>query len=119
MNEQEILNLKKCVVAENAIKKTIDVSVYHVARGCFNDEMLIESASFNVSEIKGKDLIWFDLYLGRKSDNKIKISIAYIEKEYIHFLFDDGESVKVVKNAYSVLACDDLNESSLIATHIW
>ena len=99
MNEQEILNLKKCVVAESAIKKSIDVSVYHVARGCFNDEMLIENMSLKVEDIKDKDLFWFDLYLGRKNDNKIKIAIAYIEKEYIHLLFDDGENVKVVKNA--------------------
>ena len=118
MNEQEILNFKKCVVAENAIKKTIDVSVYHVARGCFNDEMLVESTEFKVDEIKDKDLYWFDLYLGRKKGNNIKAAIAYIEKDHVHLLFDDGESIKVVKNAYTVLACDDLNESYLIATHI-
>ncbi len=119
MTEQEILNLKKCVASDNATQKKINISVFYVARASFNDEMLVESLEIKIEDIKDKDLYWFDLYLGRKSDNKIKIAIAYIENEYIHFLFDDGEKIKAVKNAYTVLASDDLNDSYLIATHIW
>lgn len=118
MNDQEILNLKKCIVANDATRNVIHINVFYVARACFNDEMLVESMELKVDEIKDKDLYWFDLYLGRKADNKIKAAIACIERFHIYFLFDDGESIKVVKNNYTVLNSDNFNDSYLIATHV-
>ncbi len=119
MTEQEILSLNKCVLSKNATRTIIHINVFHVARGCFNDERLVESLELRVEDIEGRELYWFDLYLGRKKDNKIKAAVAYIDKEYVYFLLNDEESIRVVKNSYTVLASDDLDKSCLIATHVW
>lgn len=117
MNNQEILNFKKCVVKDTK-KTSINISVFLVARACFNDEMLIEDLKIKVEDIKDKDLYWFDLYLGRKKDNKIKVAVAYIEGNDVYLLQDNGEKIESVKASY-ILASEDYDKSSLISTHIW
>lgn len=89
-----------------------------VARGCFNDEMLVESLSLKIEDINDKPLYWFDLYLGRKADNKTKIAIAYIEGYDVYVLKDDGENVTAIK-ATSILSAEDFDNNYLISTHIW
>ncbi len=117
MNEQEILKLEKCVVKDTK-KISINISVFLVARACFNDEMLIEDLTIKVEDIKDKELYWFDLFLNKKSDNKTKIAIAYIDGHDVYLLKDDGEKTEVVKANY-ILASEDYDKSSLISTHIW
>ncbi len=117
MNEQEILKLEKCVVKDTK-KTSINISVFMVARACFNDEMLIEDLTIKVENIKDKELYWFDLFLGRKKDNKTKIAIAYIDGYDVYLLQNDGEKTEVVKANY-ILASEDYDKSSLISTHIW
>ncbi|MBO5356399.1 MAG: hypothetical protein J6A95_01400 [Clostridia bacterium] len=117
MSEQEILKLKKCVIKDTK-KTSINISVFIVARACFNDERLIEDLKIRVEDIKDKDLYWFDLFLGRKKDNKTKVAVAYIEGSDVYLLQDDGEKTEVVKANY-ILASEDYDKSSLIATHIW
>lgn len=118
MTENEILKLEKCVVKDTK-KEAINVSVYLVYRGCFNDERLIEDLTIKVEDIKDKDLFWFDLFLGRKKDNKIKIAIAYIEGIDVYILQNNGEKTEVVKKNYSIFASENYDESYLISTHIW
>lgn len=116
MNEKEILSLKNCVVKDTK-KVSVDISVYMVARACFNDEMLVEDLTIKVEDIRDKELYWFDLFLGRKVDNKTKVAIAYIEGYDVYLLKDDGKAVTVVKANY-ILSSEDYNESYLISTHI-
>lgn len=116
MNSQEILKLEKCLVKDTK-KKSIDISVYMVARGCFNDEMLVKDLTIKIEDISDKPLFWFDLYLGRKADNKIKMAVAYVEGYDVYLLENDGKTTTVVK-ANSILASEDYDESYLISTHI-
>ncbi len=116
MNEQEILKLEKCVVKDTK-KTSINISVFMVARACFNDEMLIKDLTIKVENIKDKDLYWFDLFLNKKADNKVKAAIAYIDGYDVYLLRDDGKKTNVVK-ANHILASEDYNESYIIATHI-
>lgn len=117
MKENEILNLKKCVV-KNTKKTAINFSVYLVARASFNDEMLVESLKLNVDDIKDKELYWFDLFLGRKKDNKIKLAVAYIDGFDVYLLQDDGEKITSFKANY-ILSSEYYDDSYLISTHIW
>lgn len=117
MTENEILKLEKCVV-KDAKRTSINISVFLVARASFNDEMLIEDLKIKIEDIKDKDLYWFDLFLGRKKDNKIKVSVAYIEFNDVYLLQDNGEKIEVIKANY-ILASEDYDKSSLISTHIW
>ena len=117
MTENEILSLKKCVVKDTKIS-SVNVSVYMVAKACFNDEMLIEDLKIKIDDIKDKDPYWFDLFLGRKADNKIKVAVVYIEGLDVYLLQDDGEKTEVVKANY-ILASENYNENFLISTHIW
>ena len=116
MNTEEILNLKRCVVKDTKIT-SVNISVFMVAKVCFNDEMLIEDLKIKIDDIKDKDLYWFDLFLGRKADNKIQVAVAYIDGLDVYLLQDDGEKVEVVKANY-ILASENYNENFLISTHI-
>ena len=46
MTENEILDLKKCVVKDTKITQ-INISVFIVAKACFNDERLVEDLNFD------------------------------------------------------------------------
>lgn len=117
MTENEILNLKKCVVKDTKMTQ-INISVFIVARACFNDERLVEDLKIKVESINGKELFWFDMFLGRKSDNKARLAVAYIEGNDVFLLKNDGEKSTVIKADY-ILASENYDESSLISTHIW
>lgn len=117
MIENEILKLDKCVIKDTKMT-SVNISVFLVARACFNDEMLIESLKIKLDDINDKELYWFDLYLGKKADNKTKIAIAYIEGTDIYLLQDNGEKIQVIKASY-ILSAEDYDKSSLISTHIW
>lgn len=115
----EIKNFDKFTVKAPKIQ-TIHVSVYLVYRGNFNDERLIESTEFSVEELQDKPLVWFDLYLGKKADNRIKLAFAYLEGRDLYFLEDDTKEVKVVqKTGFTHYYTDDYNEGYVISTHIW
>jgi len=98
----------------------IHMSVYAVNRGSFNDERLLESLDIKIKDIKDKELLWLDLYLGKKSDNKIKIAPVYLEGRQLYFLQDDGDGISIVKkDGFSIYFSDDLDESHIISTEIY
>ena len=100
--------------------KSINVLVSLVNRGCFNDERLIESLNLDVDDLKNKKLTWFDLYLGKKSDNKIKLAPVYLEKNELYFLEDNNGLISVVKkNSFSMCYSDDFDDSYIISTEIY
>ena len=119
MNQSEIEKLEVFTVNESR-KRDINVSVFHVYRGNFNDERLIESKTFKISELEGKPLEWFDIYLGRKTDNKIKIAFVSLDENVLYFWEDDGTRRELRKrDSFTYIYSDDYDESHLIAAHIW
>lgn len=119
MKLNEIKKLDKFTV-NNPAKDKITVSVLLVYRGSFNDERLVASKEFNVQDIKDKPLIWFDLYLGIKKDNTVKIAFIYMENYDLYFFEDDGEKKRIVKKTgVSYCHTDDYDEKYIIAVNIW
>ena len=82
MKISEIKKLDKCV-ADNFKKEKINISVYLVYRGNFNDERLVESKSFSVDDLLNKPPVWFDIYLGQKEGNTIKAAFIYFNNQKI------------------------------------
>ncbi len=119
MTKKQILTLDKFTV-ENPKTQTLHVSVNLVYRGNFNDERLIDSREFHVQELANKPLVWFDLYLGKKPNNSVKIAFAYLKNRDLYFLEDDGTKITVVKkDTFSHYYSDDYDEKYIISTQIW
>lgn len=98
----------------------IRISVYLVYRGSFNDERLIESREFSVEELKNAPLLWIDLYLGRKADNRKKIAFARLSGRSLYFLLDNGEDVTAAKmGEFGSCYTEDYDERYIIASKIW
>lgn len=118
MNQSEIEKLEVFTVNESRAKE-IDISVFYVYRGNFNDERLIEWKSINISELEGKPLKWFDVYLGKKEDNKIKIAFVCLDNDVLYFWEDDGNKRTLKKKeSFTYIYSDDYDRSHLIAAHI-
>lgn len=118
----KISEIKKLEVLtlENPERAYVNLSVNLVYRGNFNDERLIESKKIVFAEFENKPLVWLDVYLGNKKDNKVKIAFVYVNKKKIYFLEDDGERIKVVKKSeFSHYYSDDYDEKYIISTEIW
>ena len=119
MKISEIKKLDKCV-AEDFPKENINISVYLVYRGSFNDERLIESKSYSVNELLDKPPVWFDIYLDKKAENTTKAAFIYFKNQSVYLLEDDGKKTKVVKKQlFTPIYSDDYDEKYIIATHIW
>ena len=119
MDKRRIAKLDK-FVAENPGIQKIHVNVSIVYRANFNDDRLIESREFSVEELKDKPLEWFDLYLGRKKDNKIKLAFVYLKDRTFYLLEAvEGETKLVKREGFSVIYTDDYDENHIIATEIW
>ena len=119
MTEKQMLSLETFTV-ENPKTETVHVSVSLVYRGNFNDERLIESMEFQLQELAGKPLVWFDLYLGRLQNNTVKLAFAYLKGRDLYFLEDDGKRVRVIKkNAFGHYYSNDYDDAHIISTQIW
>ena len=104
----------------NSRASYIRVSVYLVYRGNFNDERLVETLDISIDDLKDKELVWYDLYLGKKRDNKVKISPAYLEGNELYLLQDDDGEISVVKkNGFVMYYSDDYDEKYIISTQIY
>jgi len=118
----KISEIKKLEVftLDNAERKDVNFSVSLVYRGNFNDDRLIDSKKVIFAEIENKPLVWFDVYLGKKKDNKVKIAFIYANKKDIYFLEDDGVKVKLIKKKeFSHYYTDDYDDKYIISTEIW
>lgn len=98
----------------------IHISVYMVYRGNFNDERLIDSIDINVDELKNKYLVWYDLYLNKNDNNKIKIAPVYLEGNDLYFLEDNNRNINVVKkDSFTKCYSEDFDERYIISTQIY
>ena len=112
-------NYKSFVSVDSRIE-SVNISVSLVNRGSFNDDRLISSLELKIENLVGKPLVWNDLYLGKKKDNKIKIAPVYSENRELYLLEDNGEDIKVVKKTgFSQYYSDDFDASYIIATEIY
>ena len=119
MKLNDIKKLDRCAV-ENFKSEKINISVFLVYRGNFNDERLVESRSIPISEIADKPLVWLDAYLGVKADSRKRIALAYLKKQSIYLLEDSGGEITAVKKElFSCAYTDDYDEKYIIATHIY
>ena len=104
----------------NSRASYIHVSVYLVYRGNFNDERLVETLDISIDDLKDKELVWYDLYLGKKNDNKVKIAPAYLEGNELYLSQDDDGEISVVKkNGFVMYYSDDYDEKYIISTQIY
>lgn len=118
MRYGDIVKLKKAVV-ENFDDKILDISVYIVQRCCFNDERLIASKRITKEDIDGKELQWFDVYLGKHHKNNYQIAFVYISGEDVYFLEKINDEIGLMKKSvFTHIISDDFDKQTLIATHI-
>ena len=98
----------------------VHVSVLLVYRGNFNDERLIASREFSLSDLQDKPLVWLDLFLGMTPQNKTQIAFAGVKGSTLYILRKDGEKLSVVKKeGFTYTFSDDYDEGYIIATNIW
>ena len=118
MTKRDVLKLERCTVGDTPIKY-IEISVFMVARGNFNDERLIETRWLCLEKIKDKPFEWVDLYLGKKTASTKKIAIAYVQGAEVYFLESDADGVRAVKkNEYTHYYSDDHDDGFIISAHI-
>lgn len=116
---ESLKNLNEFKVVNSKVSY-IHVSVYLVYRGNFNDERLVETLDISIDDLKDKELVWYDLYLGKKNDNKVKIAPAYLEGNELYLLQDDEGEISVVKkNGFVMYYSDDYDEKYIISTQIY
>ena len=116
---ESLKNLNEFKVVNSKVSY-IHVSVYLVYRGNFNDERLVETLDISIDDLKDKELVWYDLYLGKKNDNKVKIAPAYLEGNELYLLQDDDGEISVVKkNGFVMYYSDDYDEKYIISTQIY
>ena len=116
---ESLKNLDEFKVVNSKVSY-IHVSVYLVYRGNFNDERLVETLDISIYDLKDKELVWYDLYLGKKNDNKVKIAPAYLEGNELYLLQDDDGEISVVKkNGFVMYYSDDYDEKYIISTQIY
>jgi hypothetical protein len=72
-----------------------------------------------LEELDGKDLVWFDPYLGRSKINDTLIAITRVTDEGAFYLRKQGEKVKEEKIAlFGSTLAEDFDKSCLLASHI-
>ena len=119
MRESQILKTEKFFTNAPKMDK-IRISVLLVYRGNFNDERLIASREFLLSDLQDAPLVWFDLFLGKSPQNKTQIAFAGVDGSTLYLLQKKGESLTVLKKkGFSYTFTDDYDESYIIATNIW
>lgn len=117
MIDTDALKKRKIFEAVDTAYKRLSFSVWMVAKACFNDERLIETFDLTIEELTDKELLWIDLYPGRKYDNMTTIAPVYIDGNDVYFL-EKGkdDEVKVVKmGEYSLRYSDDAGEDFIVS----
>jgi len=119
MRKNEVLKTEKFFLKNPKLQK-IRISVLLVYRGNFNDERLIASREFSLSDLQDKPLVWQDLFLGKKPQNQTQIAFAGVEGQTLYILQKENEKLTVFKKrSFSYTFTDDYDESYIIATNIW
>lgn len=120
MTDNEILKMERFTAA-SPYCTTASLSVYVVAKCNFNDEMLVDSKTLTFSELLEKPLEWFDPYMGRSKVSNIRIALAYVDKDRMYFIEDDGKGNRKVLRKDKLMThyyVEDLDKATLLSTHI-
>ena len=81
--------------------------------------MLIADYVFDIASMNGNNLKWIDLYLGKLSNNDIKIAPVFLDGNDLYLLEEQSSNIKVVKKqAFTMYYSDDYDEKYIISTHI-
>ena len=119
MRGPQILKTEKFFI-QNPKIQTIRISVLLVYRGNFNDERLIASREFSLTDLQDNPLIWMDLFLGKNPQNKTQIAFAGVIGSTLYILSKDGETTTVLKRKdFSYTFTDDYDEKYIISAQIW
>ncbi len=105
---------------ETSKAKSLSITIEYVFRGGFNDTYWLEERTINIDELDKESLTWFDPFNGKNKLSTILVALAYCSDERFVILEKVGDKVKEheVKVPFSFIACEDYDESKLIAAHI-
>lgn len=95
--------------------QSINIAVYLVYRGNFNDARLIESRHIPLSQLVGKEPVWVDAYLGKGKKCKEVAFLRLIEDE-LHLVDREGKEYETL--IYSLTLTDDFDEKYIISSEI-
>ena len=98
----------------------LHIFVTYVFRANFNDEMYVCEKDIFLDELDGKELVWFDPYLGNSKANTTQIAITRVTDKGFYYLERESGEVKEEKASLygSTTFSEDYDERFLIASHL-
>ena len=108
-------------IIETARAKSLKVTIQYVFRANFNDTYWLEEIIIDLNELKDQqELVWFDPFNGRSKVNDTLVAISYVSDEKFVILEKKKEVVvqKEIEKISEYIACENYDESMLIASHI-
>ena len=98
----------------------LEISIYHVARGNFNDAYYLESVYLDLKDLCGEEPVWIDPFCGRSKICQTEIAVkSYSDEEYV-ILKKQGACIEEHRHPIDALfiCSESFDESSLLASHI-
>lgn len=100
--------------------KYLELSIYHVFKGDFNDSYYLETVYIDLNEIQKEELVWIDPYNKYSKINNTFIAIKnYTDEEYVILIKKENEIQELIYPIDFLLICsEDFDKSRLLASHI-
>ena len=116
---EKLKNLEKVLINTEKFKKII-INVMIVQKCNFNDTFYIADKEILIEEIKDSKITYFDPFLGKSANNKIKIAIACINDDAFYVIKDENNIKEVIKqdNFFEVVLTENNDGTTFLASHI-
>ena len=99
--------------------KYLEVSIYYVFRGNFNDSYYIDTVFYDLNDFISEELVWIDPYDGRSKINNTLVSFKCCDDGCI-LLEKVNDTIK--ERDFEPLSlhicCEDYDNSRMLAAHI-
>ena len=111
--------MDKLIIEAKKIK-TVLLTIQYVFRANFNDTYWLEEKEFVLENLDTTKLTWFDPFNGRSKINDTTVAIKYVSDETFTILENKNGVIKEYSNKPYIdyIACEDYNESVMLAAHI-
>ena len=98
----------------------IIVTVQYVFRANFNDTYLLDSREILLDGLSREELYWFDPFLGRSKNGKVRFALSGCGEDYFKILrLADGDlREEEIDFILDFIECEDYDESKMLAAHI-